>query len=104
MEKFSIVTKVVGVQYSMCDYDIHDLNPGDRLFLIREPDNTVDPNAIAVKDSKDNKLGYISRPLAERLAPKIDSGYILVAIVKNITGNEKIGFGLDIQINSTSDT
>ncbi|MDD3627660.1 MAG: HIRAN domain-containing protein [bacterium] len=98
MSKFSIITKVVGIQYNEGKSSIGHLNPGDTINLVREPKNTADPNAIAVKDLGGNKLGYISREWAARLAPKIDAGSKVNTTVKNITGSYEIGFGLDITI------
>lgn len=46
--------------------------------LIREPDNEHDPNAIAVHvpalGDEWGHIGYLMRPVAERLAPALDSG------------------------------
>src|ERR1700681_1645401 len=53
---------------------------GEALFLVREPNNPVDSNAIQVRrivygDTQDKyrlgeQIGYVSRELAEDLAPK----------------------------------
>jgi hypothetical protein len=47
------------------------------VVLIREPDNQYDPNAIAVyaTDPRTNqaaKVGFVVKPLAEKLAPVLD--------------------------------
>lgn len=46
--------------------------------LVREPDNTHDPNAVAVHvpalGDDWAHIGYIMRPVAERLAPEMDAG------------------------------
>lgn len=41
--------------------------------LIREPDNTHDPNAVAVLMAG-QIVGHVPRGLAERLGPEIDDG------------------------------
>jgi hypothetical protein len=50
--------------------------------LVREPDNPVDPNAIMVCMPKrlmqGMQIGYLRRPTAELLAPKIDNGSLVV--------------------------
>lgn len=43
------------------------------LDLEREPDNPHDPNAVAVLHDGD-RIGYITRPLANRLARELDAG------------------------------
>lgn len=37
------------------------LSKGDEVFLVREPDNGHDSNAIRVEDGHGNKLGYVPR-------------------------------------------
>jgi HIRAN domain len=83
---------------------------GDALFLIREPNNPVDPNAIQVRrivysDVPDKprlaeQLGYVSRDLAEKLAPKVDhEGFVLMAWIMNVSGGEDMeSVGVNIQI------
>ena len=83
---------------------------GDALFLVREPNNLVDPNAILVRrivyaDDQDKKrlgeqLGYVSRELAEDLAPKMDrDGFVLMAWIMNVSGSEdEETLGVNIQI------
>jgi hypothetical protein len=72
---------------------------GDALFLVREPNNPVDSNAIQVRrivysDVPDEprlreQIGYVSRELAEELAPKMDDdGLVLMAWIMNVTGGE----------------
>lgn len=82
---------------------------GDALFLIREPNNPVDPNAIQVRrivysDVPDKprlaeQIGYVSRELAEDLAPKIDvEKFVLFAWIMNVTGKDSDSLGVNIQI------
>jgi hypothetical protein len=84
---------------------------GDALFLVREATNPVDRNAIQVKRivySSDNRednprlgeqLGYVSRELAEKLAPRVDRGSVLMAWIMEITGGEDYeSLGVNIQI------
>lgn len=60
--------------------------------LVREPDNPADPNAIKVMlperilDGK--QLGYIRATSAELLAPKLDSGKLVVKSAKLETLHE----------------
>jgi len=81
---------------------------GDALYLDREPNNPVDRNAIRVRrivctDVPDRprlaeQLGYLSRELAEDLAPRMDKhGHVLLAKILEVTGGEN-ALGVNIQI------
>lgn len=80
-------TQIAGLQFY--DYDDEDeivgkLRPmrGDRLQLIRQPENRYDPNAIEVwwRDGR-VQLGHIPRFLAYDLAPLMDEGRHIRAYV-----------------------
>jgi single-stranded-DNA-specific exonuclease len=82
---------------------------GDALFLVREPNNPVDPNAVQVRrivygDTQDKyrlgeQIGYVSRELAEDLAPKMDfEKFVLFAWIMNVTGEDSDSLGVNIQI------
>lgn len=57
------------------------LNPGDRLELIRIPDNPSDPNAIKIFTRDRVKLGYVPRKDNPVLARLMDAGKLLYAVV-----------------------
>lgn len=65
--------------------NIHDLavalHTGDRVKLIMEPDNPVDPRAILVRNEKDEKLGYIPRAKNEVIFHLMDAGKYLYGVV-----------------------
>lgn len=63
----SSLMKVVG-----CRYYTGVLHKGEFAFLVREPHNPYDPNAIAVKNHVDNQVGHIAASLAKSLAPIMD--------------------------------
>jgi hypothetical protein len=82
---------------------------GDALFLVREPNNPVDSNAMQVRrivygDTQDKyrlgeQIGYVSRELAEDLAPKMDfERFVLLAWIMNVTGEDSDSLGVNIQI------
>lgn len=83
---------------------------GDALYLEREPDNPVDHNAIKIrrivcidapdKPSLAQQLGYVSRELAEDLAPRMDKhGHVLMARILTVTESEDGNIvGVNIQI------
>jgi hypothetical protein len=54
--------------------------PGRPLTLRRDPDNPHDPNAIAV-DAGGEQVGWVPRELAEELAPELDAGAEIAAVV-----------------------
>lgn len=57
------------------------LNPGDRVKLVLEPDNPADHRAIMIRDKKDRKIGYIPRKKNEVLFHLMDAGKYLYGIV-----------------------
>lgn len=100
-----IKTKVVGVSKRNEDGQsrqelIEMLEPGEELFLEREPDNEHDENAIAVFNESWEQIGYLSRSVAEELAPLLDVGYEAKCIVTAITGgsDDKPSYGCNIEI------
>lgn len=64
---------VVGTQYENRNERIEKVCVGDRVELVREPDNQYDFNAILVRNS-DGSLGYISAEDNSFIAPLLDSG------------------------------
>jgi HEAT repeat protein len=64
--------KIVGVSYDDCQKYIKSLSVGDIVFLLREPENPYDQNAIKVVNSNGDKLGYIARNRAIVYSPYLD--------------------------------
>lgn len=56
------------------------------VFLVREPKNPHDPNAVAVLAPWGAPLGYLHRPLAAVLSARIDAGEAFSACVATILG------------------
>jgi hypothetical protein len=85
-------------------------NSGDALYLTREPNNPADRNAIQIyrivfSDVPDTpklgeQLGYLSRELAEELAPRMDErGSVLMAKIKEVTGGKgEYSLGVNIEV------
>jgi hypothetical protein len=85
---------------------------GDALCFVREPINPVDRNAIQVRrvvcsDVPDQphigeQLGYLSRELAEELAPRMDhDGFVLMAEILELTGGhegESVGVNFEMSV------
>ncbi len=92
-------SKLVGVKFSEMQANIALCKPGDKLTMIREPDNPFDPNAIKVYKDK-MPLGYINRDLASQLAPRIDNGNKYMCIIQAVTGGGKKLHGVNIMIDT----
>ncbi len=63
---------------------LKELDIDDRVQLLREPKNEYDEYAIAVKDSKGRKLGYIPRSQNHVFARLMDAGKLLYGVVTDI--------------------
>lgn len=62
------------------------LETGRRASLVREPRNPADPLAVAVwvEDDREHphRIGYLDRAVAARLAPRIDAGAGVTAVIE----------------------
>jgi hypothetical protein len=67
---------VVGINYEDRWKNLKTLKRGEGVFLIREPFNEYDPNAIRVLTGNGKDLGFLRRTLAKSLAPRIDADKI----------------------------
>ncbi len=66
-------SSVAGFQYHEGERLWHRLRKGQRLDLVREPDNPFDARAVRV-DWKGRKLGYIPRDENHAVAQMLDRG------------------------------
>ena len=96
----SFNTKLAGVTFDRCQESILKWGHQDIGYfsLEREPDNPHDSNAIGVYFLND-RLGYLQKPVAEKLAPVIDGGTKLTAkfVRRNEWGPDSI-VGLTVEI------
>lgn len=74
-----------------------DMKVGDRLELVREPDNPYDANAIRV-DWHGRKLGYVPRRDNFAVARQIDRGVVLEARVAVLRGNRNRRMRIEFDI------
>jgi len=89
---------VVGVTFDNRQDVVRQLSEGERLWLVRQPDNAYDHNAIQVQRENGEAIGFLARGLASSLAPYIDRlEEPLPAIVAYILGGEVLG----VRINFT---
>jgi hypothetical protein len=75
--------------------------PGEWLDFVREPENPHDHLAVGIMTRRGVKVGYLGRERAGWIAPKIDRGYLVLAIVERVKGTDLDGatLGLVMRIN-----
>lgn len=64
------------------------LNEGTELTLRRDPTNQYDTNAVAVLAPDGRQIGYLSRDVASKVSPDIDTGAHYAAFVEAVTGGD----------------
>ena len=96
-DSYGFNTKVVGVTFEGRQDLVAGLRPGETLALVREPHNPYDPNAIAVRFGT-LQIGFLRRPIAQRLAPNIDAGERYTAEVRHVTGGGARSIGVNIWV------
>lgn len=95
----TIETRVVGVTFEGRQAVVGLLTQWEQVFLIREPDNAHDRNAISVVRWDHQKVGYLNRELAKILAPRMDSlGRPVKATVTALTGGYYPGSSLGVVV------
>jgi hypothetical protein len=69
-----MILTLVGVSHLTLEEKllVKDLAERDEVFLLRDPENEYDSNAIKVIDADNNHLGFIASKEAKELAPLID--------------------------------
>jgi hypothetical protein len=75
---------LAGSQYYAVGQQWREMAVGDRLDLIREPDNRHDRRAIRV-EWRGHKLGYVPRAENRTVAAAMDQGDKLVARISKLT-------------------
>ena len=74
-----------------------DMNAGDRLELVREPDNPYDANAVRV-EWRGRKLGYLPRRDNAAVARQLDRGSPLQARVALLRENRNRSVRLEFEV------
>jgi single-stranded-DNA-specific exonuclease len=89
----SLFTKVAGVSRANDDGSDRQqvLQDWRTLQLVRDPDNPYDKNAVKVCLATGRQLGFLSGELAADLAPKIDKGKRIEAVITEVTGGPEEG-------------
>ena len=96
-----IHTKIVGVTFEGRQTMCVKLYEDAKLSLVRERNNPHDSNAIGVL-FEGQKCGYISKDLTTELAPCIDEGIALEAVVVELKGGDGFPVGAKIRIQEKS--
>ncbi|KXS44188.1 MAG: single-stranded-DNA-specific exonuclease [Candidatus Frackibacter sp. T328-2] len=91
-------TKVVGVTFENRQEIITELRAGEKLKLVREPDNEYDESAIKVENNAGKQIGYLNANLAQYLAPYLDLGFYYQVNVSEVTGGGEQNLGVNIFI------
>ena len=76
---------------------LRDLKPGDRLELVREPDNPYDANAVRV-EWRGVKLGYVPRRDNAAVARQMDRGAALEARLAGLRENQNRSVRLEFEV------
>jgi len=82
-----IETQVVGVTFDGRQWVAAQLWLGEEVWLLREPKNRFDRNAIRVMRQNGRQIGYLNRELAQQLAPPLDAyGLPVPARITQLSG------------------
>ena len=79
---------IAGVQHHELHEVIEDLNEGDELDLICEPDNKFDPNAIRI-EIEDTMLGYVPKKFSAEVSAALEVGHDLECKITKLTPSAK---------------
>ena len=79
---------IAGVQHHELHEVIEDLNEGDELDLICEPDNKFDPNAIRI-EIEDTMLGYVPKKFSAKVSAALEVGHDLECKITKLTPSAK---------------
>jgi len=94
-----IEARLAGVSFGNRQAMIAELQPGDQLWLLREPNNSYDRNAIQVVNGEGECVGYLPRDLAALMAPLLDhDGVVWPAEVLAINDCGQYGANLGVTI------
>jgi hypothetical protein len=71
---------------------------GERLTLVCDPQNPVDPNAVMVLRANGEQLGYLAAHLAADLCDRVSAGENISCYISNLTGLDRPTRGVNIYI------
>ena len=88
---------IAGVRFEERREACECLVVGEAVDLEREPDNSHDSNAILVLARHGDELGYVPRADARKMAPLLDKGARVEAVVKKLLETES-GYSIPVVI------
>jgi single-stranded-DNA-specific exonuclease len=95
----TIETRIVGVSYENRQSVVAQLQQGEQVLLIRQPENSYDENAVMVTRQNGQQFGYLNRELAAMLATRLDRyGKPLMAYVSSLVGGYSAYSSLGVTI------
>lgn len=94
-----ITTRIVGISFEGRQESAAKVKIGDLVWLVRQPTNRYDPNAIAISRENGESLGFVNKNLALHLAPFFDAyGYPVKGVVVNLIGGTHDYYSLGLVI------
>lgn len=84
----AIETQVVGITFDDRQVVAAHLWLGEEVWLLREPKNRFDRNAIRIMRQNGRQLGYLNRELAQQLAPRLDAYGLPVPATVTLLGDD----------------
>lgn len=91
--------KVVGESFNNRQSIIDQLNEGEEVKFIREPDNPYDEFAILVMTEKGD-IGYIPKEHAPRMADHMDDGFEYQAQIYSVHGGGELSLGVVLLVST----
>jgi hypothetical protein len=88
---------LAGYRYAEAAQVWPELKVGDRLDLVREPDNPHDRNAVRV-DWRGRKLGYVPRAENEGLAWAMDRGETVSARISRLQAHRNPRLRIEFEV------
>jgi hypothetical protein len=104
----SFFTKIAGVTFEGRQHIVARCSLGERLVLVRDPDNRHDKGAIRVMRLNGDDLGFIPEHVSRGddssgLASRMDRGEIFKCRIGSLTGGGEMSLGANIEITDAND-
>lgn len=91
------VKAVGGQRFHPEELQMREFEPGQPVMLVREPDNPVDPNAVAVYDADGrNQVGYVPAEDAARVKDAIAADAKAWVAWQTLAGDKRVGLRLAV--------
>ena len=96
-------TKIVGVKHKNPDGTsrqkiLSHCQVGEQLFLIRDPDNPVDENAVKICREDGTQIGFLSEFRAAQVAPVLDRGFVYAVTIQDLNQGPSGEIGCNLSL------